>query len=170
MKLKRLVQLGAVSLSLLALAACSTTGSNGSGSGAFGPRGLGGDPSLRGMDVSDSVLLRAPYNQSYYFDFNSSTLKPRYVASANAQGNYLVSHSSGQVLLAGNTDARGSREYNLALGEHRALAVANQLKSDGVSSQQINVISYGDTKPVALGNTEAAYAQNRRVDLIYKSK
>ncbi len=68
--------------------------------------------------------------------------------------------------LEGNTDERGTREYNIALGEQRANAVASALESRGVSAQQLSQISYGKERPVALGHDEASWGQNRRVDLV----
>ena len=82
----------------------------------------------------------------------------------------MITHSNARVLVAGNTDARGSHEYNMALGERRALAVVRILKMAGVKPSQIRYISYGDMRPIALGHTQMAYAQNRRVDLTYLKK
>jgi len=171
MKIKSLLKFAGISIGLLTLAACSSTGTQfGSQASSLSSSGLGSQGTIRGMNVSNAVLLRAPYNQSYYFNFNKSTVCSKYYASINAQANYLIRHSRASVLLAGNTDARGSHEYNIALGERRAMAVAYRLEMAGVSKKQIRVISYGDMKPIALGHTPQAYAKNRRVDLIYENK
>lgn len=160
---------------LLGLAGCSTVSGVNSNLGPNGSpdtlstSGLGARYGVQAMNVPNSVLLAAPHNQSYYFAFNKSLVKSKYLASIQAQANYLVNHPSAKVFVAGNTDARGSHEYNMALGERRALAVVKILKGDGVNSQQISYISYGDMRPIALGHSAAAYAKNRRVDLTYKS-
>ncbi|MEM9243436.1 MAG: OmpA family protein [Pseudomonadota bacterium] len=82
---------------------------------------------------------------------------------------YLIQHPQQCIVLEGNTDARGSRSYNLALGQRRAQAVASRLEKDGVPAKQIRTVSYGEERPVALGHTSADYARNRRTDLIYES-
>lgn len=174
MKTLNVLKASCVVLGLLTLAACSTTGNGANGSGGnsseLSTTALGSQYGVQPMGVGNNILLAAPHNQSYYYDFNVSTLKSRYLASVAAQANYMVAHPNARVLVAGNTDARGSHEYNMALGERRALSVVKQLEMDGVNKKQIRYISYGDMRPIALGNSQAAYAQNRRVDLTYKSK
>jgi peptidoglycan-associated lipoprotein len=102
-----------------------------------------------------------------YFDFDSAEVKPgdREIVMAHAQ--YLASHPQTKVVLEGNTDERGSREYNIALGERRAKSVAQLMLLQGVSQSQIDVISFGEERPIALGHDESAWALNRRVDIIY---
>lgn len=170
MKTLNVLKTSCLALGLLSLAACSTMGGNGATGGDLSTTALGQQYGVQPMGVGNDVLLAAPHNQSYYYDFNMSNLKPQYVASVQAQANYMVAHPSATVLVAGNTDARGSHEYNMALGERRAMSVVSLLKQDGVKPSQIRFISYGDMRPIALGNTESAYAQNRRVDLTYQSK
>lgn len=109
-------------------------------------------------------------NQSYYFDFDSNNVHPADMGSIHVQGHYLATHPNAKVLLTGNTDERGSREYNIALGEHRADSVAAILEADGVNKNQITTVSYGAEKPVALGHDEDSYSKNRRVDLIYQTQ
>ncbi len=168
MKTTNVLKMSCLALGLLSLAACSSMGGNGANN--LSTTALGSQYGVQPMGVGNNILLAAPHNQSYYYDFNMSVLKPQYVASVQAQANYMVAHPSATLLVAGNTDARGSHEYNMALGERRALSVVNLLKQSGVKSSQIRYISYGDMRPIALGNTETAYAQNRRVDLTYQSK
>lgn len=170
MKTLNVLKTSCVALGLLSLAACSSMGSNGANGGDLSTTALGQQYGVQPMGVGNDILLAAPHNQSYYYDFNMSNLKPQYVASVQAQANYMVAHPSATILVAGNTDARGSHEYNMALGERRAMSVVGLLKQDGVKPSQIRYISYGDMRPIALGNTDAAYAQNRRVDLTYQSK
>lgn len=166
MKIKLLV----ASLGLLSLAACSSVGSHTGSGDNLSSTALGAQYGVQPMNASNAILLAAPHNQSYYFAFNQSNLISKYVASVNAQANYLVKHPGARVMVSGNTDARGSHEYNMALGERRALAVVNLLKMQGVNPGQIKYISYGDMRPIALGHSESAYALNRRVDLTYLSK
>ncbi len=174
MKIKKILTTTITGIGFLALAACSTTGGFNS---AYGPNGnastlstsgLGKQYGVQAMNVSDAVLLKAPHNQSYYFAFNKSIVRAKYLPSIQAQANYLISHPRVNILVAGNTDARGSHEYNMALGERRALAVVKILESNGVNDKQIHYISYGDMRPIALGHTAKAYAKNRRVDLTYR--
>jgi len=107
-------------------------------------------------------------NHTYYFEFDKSVVQTADLASIKDQANYLIAHPQAKVQLQGNTDARGSREYNIALGWRRAQAVQQLLAQYGVSPKQMNMVSYGEERPVALGNTEAAYKLNRRVDLVYQ--
>ena len=88
--------------------------------------------------------------------------------SIDAQAQYLLSHPNARILLEGNTDSRGSREYNIALGERRSISIGEALKLDGVGEEQIRLVSYGEEKPVALGTAENSYRLNRRVNLIYE--
>ncbi len=165
-----------VSLGLAALAGCSSThkgaGSGADANGADGVYGsaLGQDASFTGEDTFEQASTRAPYNQTYHFAFDNSEIRPEYMASINAQAQYIVAHPSARVLIEGNTDSRGSREYNIALGERRAKSVAQVLMLQGVKKEQIRIVSYGAERPVALGNTEEAYRLNRRANLIYEAK
>lgn len=159
----------------LSLSSCSTNTSmsNKSGyqrsmNGGLSSNALGERSGIYGQNYAGR--LRAPANQSYYFAFDKSAIHKVDLASIDAQANYLVAHRQAKVLLAGNTDIRGSREYNVALGERRAQAVAERLRSDGVYSSQLKLISYGAEKPLALAHNEQAYAKNRRVDLTYLSR
>lgn len=112
--------------------------------------------------------LSAPANQSYYFAFDQSTMRPQDLNALNIQANYLAAHPSVQIRLEGNTDNRGSREYNIGLGWRRDQTVARFLEQQGVQPGQIQMVSYGKERPLALGNSERAWSLNRRVDLIYK--
>lgn len=175
MQLRKHLQILTLGLSVMALAACSTTGTNknGQGANAYNSGGAGGVSTSgvgdeTGFAGSGSNTIPGA-NQKYYFDFDKSDVHQSDMPSIMAQAHYLMQHPSARVRIEGNTDARGSHEYNIALGERRAVAVANVLELQGVSKGQIDVISYGDEKPVALGSDEASYAQNRRDDLIYEA-
>lgn len=105
--------------------------------------------------------------RSVYFDFNRFDIKPEYRNLIEAHAKYLADHPRTSIKLEGNADERGSREYNLALGQKRAVAVKAALNVLGVPDSQIETISYGMEKPKALGHDEAAWAQNRRTDFVY---
>lgn len=100
----------------------------------------------------------------FYFDFDSYTLKPEAQAALDAHI-ALLSTSDSSVRLEGHTDERGTREYNMALGERRANAVRDYMIVNGIASYRIETVSYGEEQPAAYGSTEAAWAQNRRVVL-----
>ena len=108
--------------------------------------------------------------KSVYFAYDSYTVTSQYAPVLNANASYLAAHPQAHVQLQGNTDARGSREYNLALGQKRADAVMKGMELLGVKAAQMEAVSFGKEKPKALGNTEADYAENRRVDIVYNAK
>ena len=98
-----------------------------------------------------------------FFDYDKSDIRPEFRDMLNTRAAYLVANPNVKVVLEGHADERGTREYNLALGERRAKQVATYLQVKGVSAGQIDVVSYGEEMPLALGKSEADYAQNRRV-------
>jgi peptidoglycan-associated lipoprotein len=106
--------------------------------------------------------------RSVYFDFDSYSVKSSDGPRLHAHALYLSAHPQRHVLIQGNTDERGTSEYNLALGEKRAEAVRHELTLLGVPDSQIEAVSLGKEKPVALGHDEASWAQNRRADLVYQ--
>jgi len=99
-----------------------------------------------------------------YFDFDQFTLSAEARKTLADNAKYLKANSGTQVVVEGHCDERGSDEYNLALGESRALAAKNYLVSLGVSAKQLSVISYGEEKPAAMGSNEEAWAKNRRAE------
>lgn len=105
--------------------------------------------------------------RSVYFDFDKSVVKDEYRPSVAAHAGYLKDHGSRKIQIQGNTDARGSREYNLGLGQRRAEAVKKSMEVLGTSSAQLEAVSYGKEKPKAQGNSEADHAENRRADIAY---
>ena len=107
-------------------------------------------------------------NKSVYFDFDQYTVKKQSVAVVEAHGKYLAANKGLAVRVEGNADERGGREYNLALGQKRAEAVAKALKVYGAKDAQVEPVSWGKEKPKAQGHDEAAWAENRRVDVNYK--
>lgn len=147
------------------LAACSSVPldhNNGTGSA--------GSNSASAGQVMDPFNPQSPLAQqrSVYFDFDSYVVKDQYRPLIEMHANYLTGHTSQKVRIEGNTDARGSAEYNLALGQRRSDAVARMMTLLGVNANQIEAISYGKERPKATGTTEADYAENRRADIDYQ--
>lgn len=137
----------------------------GGGMGAQDGVGSGGF----GMDP-----LRDPSNilsqRSVYFDFDSYTVKNEYRELVLAHARYLRDNANARVLLQGNTDERGSREYNLALGQRRADSVKNAMLISGARDHQIEAVSLGEEKPRARGRDESSWAENRRTDILYQGE
>lgn len=172
MNTRSFVKLGLAASCVILLAACSKTPGSHDGMGAEGglsAHGLGQSGGFAGQEAGEMYTTKAPHNQIYLYQYDSSTLEGKYVASVNAQADYLKSHPGAHVLIAGNTDERGSREYNVALGEHRANSVADIMRMAGVDRQQVRVVSYGKERPANLGHDEASHLQNRRTELTYES-
>jgi len=171
--LKKSLLVISVGAAFLTLTACSSTGTGASTTGANGGAGDNGGVQTSGLGsdngLSNPNAMVPGANQRYFFDFNQSNVHQSDLPSIKVQAQYLISHPSASVQIQGNTDIRGSREYNIALGQRRAAAVKDILRLDGAQSSQISTISYGAEKPVAMGNTESDYAQNRRADVIYES-
>jgi len=127
--------------------------------------GMSGESGFQGDELAnpDSLLAK----RTIYFDFDRTEIKQEFLPVLEAHGQYLAEHPNVRVSLQGNTDERGTREYNMALGERRAKAVKRYLAAQGASFSQMEVISYGEERPVAQGHDEAAWALNRRVDIVY---
>ncbi|MDO5651560.1 MAG: peptidoglycan-associated lipoprotein Pal [Moraxella sp.] len=123
-----------------------------------------------GALVNNSAAIQdaaANLRATVHFDFNSDAIKPEAAAILDQHVAFLTSNQGAKVLVAGHTDERGSREYNMSLGERRAAAVRSYLASKGVNTANVEIISYGEEQPIATGNTEAAWAENRRAELSY---
>jgi peptidoglycan-associated lipoprotein len=161
-------KLAVVVVGALLCASCSKTPGSADGDG-LSAHGLGDALGFSGQNEGEMYTTEAPHNQIYLFAYDDSSLNSKYVASVNAQAQYLKSHPGARILIAGHTDERGSREYNVALGERRADTVADIIKLSGVSRSQLRVVSYGKERPVNLGHEESAHLQNRRVELTYES-
>jgi len=110
----------------------------------------------------------APAQRSIYYDFDKSNIKSEFNSLVGSHANFLKASSGSKVVVEGNCDERGSREYNLALGQRRADSVAKALKMMGASDAQIETVSWGKEKPKAKGHDETSWAQNRRSDIVYK--
>ncbi len=106
--------------------------------------------------------------RSVYFDYDSYSVKDEYKAVVEAHAKYLNTNKTKKVIIQGNTDERGSREYNLALGQKRSEAVRRALAALGVPESQLEAVSLGEEKPKATGSDDASFAENRRADLVYQ--
>jgi peptidoglycan-associated lipoprotein len=156
-------------------AGCSGFGTRDDAAGdgaAVEDRGAGATTS--GLDESGAFsagALNDPasplYTKTIYFDFDRDSIRSEYIEVLRAHARYLIQNASVAVLIEGHADERGSREYNIGLGERRANAVKRFLEAEGVDSVQVNTISYGEERPVAFGNDEASWAENRRAVLVY---
>ncbi|MEO6921765.1 MAG: peptidoglycan-associated lipoprotein Pal [Collimonas sp.] len=128
--------------------------------------------SVNAVDTGSTDPLNNPggilSKRSIYFDFDSYTVKDEFKAVVEAHAQYLNSHKNRKIIIQGNTDDRGGREYNLALGQKRAEAVRKALVLLGVSDTQVEAVSLGKEKPKATGSDEASYAENRRSDIVYQ--
>ena len=148
----------------------STSGLNGAStlSGMAGPgyTGVTGNNSFLGPEFSDP---NNPLSRStIYFMLDSSEVQPDFIQVINAHAQYLVAHPNQKLTLEGLADERGSPEYNIALGDQRAKAVAGMMKAQGVSDGQLTLISYGEEKPAVMGSDESSYERNRRAELSYQ--
>jgi len=132
---------------------------SGSGSGSNINSRLGAEFSDPNNPLSKQII---------YFELDSSQIRQEYVPVVAAHSQYLSSHPTQHVILAGHTDERGSSEYNIALGEQRAKSVERLMKSQGVSPSQLEIVSYGEEKPAAAGHNESAWSLNRRVEVGYQ--
>lgn len=139
----------------------ATTSGVGAGSGVEeGTAGFEGDP----LDNPNALVAK----RVVYFDFDRSDVKDEFRDIVAAHAQYLASHPNASVTLEGHADERGTREYNIALGERRVAAVKRVLTLQGAAASQLNTISYGEERPASLGHDDAAWALNRRAEFIYQ--
>ena len=146
----------------------STSGTDTSGLAGRGAAGSALDGAGSGDPRKDPA---SPLSQrSVFFDFDQYVVKDEYRAMLDAHAGYLKSKGDARVILQGHADERGSREYNLALGQKRAEAVRKALSVMGVSDSQMEAISFGEEKPRMEGDSEEAHAANRRTDIVYSDE
>ena len=158
---RRAATFALIGATVFLMAACSSVklddvdGANGSGgSGNFGSQPWN-DP-------------KSPlFEKSVYFGFDEYTVQTKYQKMLSAHASYLKANSKQKIIIQGNTDERGTAEYNLALGQRRSDAVRKSLNLMGVSDDQMEAVSFGKEKPKAEGDNEAAWAENRRADIVY---
>ena len=115
--------------------------------------------------------LKDPSNilskRSIYYDYDGAVVKDEFKPLVTAHARYLTQNRSARMVIQGNTDERGSREYNLALGQRRADSVKQMMILLGVQESQIETVSFGEEKPRAAGKDEASFSENRRSDIVY---
>jgi peptidoglycan-associated lipoprotein len=114
--------------------------------------------------------IGAPNQRSVYFDFDKYEVRDEFKSQVTDHAKFIVPRKDARLLIQGNADERGSREYNLALGQRRADAVKKTLMLQGVTEEQVESVSLGEEKPKATGHDEAAWAENRRADMLYKGE
>lgn len=120
----------------------------------------------RNFDNSESLLSK----RVIYFDFDKSEVKAEYRATIAAHAAYVSSHGSARVTLEGHADERGTREYNLGLGERRGNAVSGLFSAAGAMGGQLDTVSYGEERPVCRVSDSNCWAQNRRVEIVYTAR
>jgi peptidoglycan-associated lipoprotein len=170
MQLKKLAQILMVVVGVLAIAGCTHTKKNmnpNEGGSYDDPynraQGAQASGAGSGANYGDGVGSKhASSKDVYYFDFDRSVVKSADMPAINAKADYLLSHPKAKIILEGHTDPRGSREYNVGLGERRANAIAEILKARGVNSNQIRMLSYGAERLAAQGRSEEDYEMDRR--------
>ena len=140
-------------------------GSGADGSGSNGAGGAGGAAATPGANATGNLAQR-----SIYFEYDSFSVKDEYKPVLQAHAKFLVENPTAKIYLQGHTDERGSREYNLALGQKRADAVRRVMTVLGVKDSQVEGVSYGEEKPKNAGHDDTAYSQNRRADIVYQGE
>ena len=175
----RSVQLAMVLVAALTLAGCPKkvatlpdrpvdNGGSNTGGTVTSPVTGGGESSSTQLSADQQAMQELQrQGMIIYFDYDKSDIRPEYVPLLAAHAKYLNGNSSRKVRLEGHTDERGSREYNIGLGERRAQQVRRALMLQGVTEPQIVTVSYGEERPAVAGNDEEAYAKNRRVEIVY---
>ncbi len=136
------------------------------GPGAAETRGVGGAAGPEGAALSKEQAELLAKHQ-VYFPFDSTSIDGEGRAIVEAHAAFLATHPEKRVTLEGHCDERGTREYNLALGERRAQAVERLVRILGIADNRVKMVSYGEERPVALGHDESAWRLNRRVEIIY---
>jgi peptidoglycan-associated lipoprotein len=139
----------------------ASSGAEGAGAANANASGGGADDEAAGPRAG--LLAK----RTVYFDFDSSEIKGEGTDIVAAHAKYLAANPGTRVRLEGHTDERGSREYNIGLGERRAQAVRRALLLQGAADAQISTVSYGEERPAVAGHDEAAWAKNRRVEIVY---
>ncbi len=148
------------------LSGCSTTGGDEETTATSMPSQSVSTGSVSTGDVSGSTLgTDSAVPRVFYFEFDKAVLNAEARAALRLHGEWLRAHSGVNIRLEGHADERGTREYNMALGERRANSVRDFLVQEGVNGAVIEVISYGEESPAAMGSNDASWALNRRVEM-----
>jgi peptidoglycan-associated lipoprotein len=139
----------------------------GDGATTAGVDGTSGRPGADMETAQQQALAALKTRSIIYFDYDSSEIRSEYLPVVAAHAAYLVKYPNARVRLEGHTDERGSREYNIGLGERRAQAVRRALQLQGATEAQIATVSYGEERPAVAGSGESEYTQNRRVEIVH---
>ncbi len=137
------------------------------GDGGASTGDVGSDTWGDGESMMDDDMMEGP-ETVIYFDFDSSDIRSEDAETVRRHAMQLANNPGMRVLLEGHADERGSREYNIGLGERRAQSVRRALMFQGARTNQIRTVSFGEERPAAMGSNEAAYSQNRRVEIRYE--
>ena len=168
MQINTLLKSLMIALPMFTLAACSSTEDSGAGVQEQGAETLnGGDQGLSADEQMRQKYEALRQDNTIYFGFDQDAIDGQYTELLQAHANFLRENNSIKVLVEGHTDERGSREYNLALGERRAQAAQAYLATSGVSASRMEAISYGEDQPADPGHDESAWAKNRRAEISY---
>jgi peptidoglycan-associated lipoprotein len=167
MEMLKFGKLSALAFALAVAAGCASSGGETAGettteADTAGSTSAQVDTTVGTSQADADAALRAI--TTFYFEYDSSDLKPEAMRALDAHAKVLKS-TGVRVVLEGHADERGTREYNMALGERRAGSVQRYLSLQGVAPAQLELVSYGEERPVALGSSEQSWAQNRRVEL-----
>ena len=175
--MRTLSTLAIIAASTLLFSACSSTKLDEKPpvedrSGTSGMTNPAADPrTVNTVNAGSTDPLNDPQGvlakRSVYFDYDSYVVKDEFKSVVDAHAKYLNANKSRKIIIQGNTDDRGGREYNLALGQKRSEAVRKSLSLLGVSDGQMEAVSMGKEKPKATGSDEAAWTENRRADIVY---
>lgn len=189
--MKNALILSLLTFAALTISGCASKMPEGYGEGDAAPAGEGMEGGQEGAETyglsEDEIYAegfdfvndpQSPLNDPQsdlaqrliYFDFDSDTVRDEFLEVIAAHGRFLAEHPTLRVRLEGHTDERGTREYNVALGERRAKAVQSLMELQGVAPDQIETVSYGEELPLAFGHDEESWAKNRRVEIVYEEK
>lgn len=145
------------------------SGANGGGADGANTSGVGDGRGIGVFEDDAAQQQQALMDQLIvYFPYDQADVPPDYNGMLAAHGQFLSSNPGAQIRLEGHADERGSREYNIGLGERRSQAVRRILMLQGASAEQLSTVSYGEERPAALGSDEEAYGLNRRVEIVYR--
>jgi len=136
--------------------------------GGASARGAEGGSTFQGhpLDNPDALLSR----RIVYFDYDSYSIREGDRAVIQAHAEYMAANGQASIVLEGHSDERGSREYNIALGEKRAKSVYQLLSFQGSTGGQMTTVSYGEEQPAEIGHSEQSWQENRRVEIVYKTR
>jgi peptidoglycan-associated lipoprotein len=172
MKTRRIAIAAAVMAAFLASCASEPTADQSAGASSPQARAAEGTPAPQAAPAARqgprpaATTAAEPSKRSVYYEFDRYDVKDEYRALVEAHARYLREHPRAQVAVQGNADERGSREYNLALGQRRSEGVKKMLTLLGVAERQIEATSFGEEKPRAVGHDETSWAENRRSDIV----